>query len=95
MGKGAIKDLGPELKARNFQKALIVTDKGLVGIKLIDSLPKELDAYNVEFTIFDEIKPNPTEQNIEDGLSILKDQECDVVISFGGGSSHDCAKGIH
>lgn len=94
MGPDAIKELGAELNARNFKKALIVTDKVLVDIKLIDSLTRELDTHQIDFVIFDDVKPNPTEANIEDGLALLKAEDCDFVISFGGGSPHDCAKGI-
>ncbi|WP_040572057.1 iron-containing alcohol dehydrogenase [Shewanella benthica] len=94
MGPDAIKQLGSELKARNFNKALIVTDKALVDIKLVDRLTDELSAHDIAFSIFDGVKPNPTEKNIEQGLKLLKIQDCDFVISFGGGSSHDCAKGI-
>lgn len=94
MGKDALLNLGPQLKARSFKKALIVTDKALVEIKLVDRLISELQHYNIEFSIFDEVKPNPTEANIEAGLALLKQQDCDFVISFGGGSPHDCAKAI-
>ena len=94
MGPDAIKQLGSELKARNFNKALIVTDKALVDIKLVDRITDELSAHDIAFSIFDGVKPNPTEKNIEQGLKLLKVRDCDFVISFGGGSSHDCAKGI-
>ncbi|PKG55896.1 MULTISPECIES: iron-containing alcohol dehydrogenase [unclassified Shewanella] len=94
MGPDAIKQLGSELQARNFKKALIVTDKALVDIKLVDRLTDELSAHDIAFAIFDGVQPNPTEKNIEQGLEILKIQDCDFVVSFGGGSSHDCAKGI-
>lgn len=94
MGKGAIKNLGAELQARDLKKALIVTDKGLVDLNLVDALTNELDAFAISYSIFDGVKPNPTEENIEDGLALLKEKECDFVVSFGGGSSHDCAKGI-
>ncbi|ABI73271.1 iron-containing alcohol dehydrogenase [Shewanella frigidimarina] len=94
MGQHAIKLLGKELQARNFIKALIVTDKALVDIKLVDKLTDELSTHDIAFTIFDGVKPNPTEKNIDQGLALLEAQKCDFVISFGGGSSHDCAKGI-
>ncbi len=94
MGPNAIKQLGSELQARNFNKALVVTDKALVDIKLVDKLTDELSAHDIAFAIFDGVKPNPTESNIEQGLELLNAQDCDFVISFGGGSSHDCAKGI-
>ncbi|URQ85942.1 iron-containing alcohol dehydrogenase [Pseudoalteromonas sp. SCSIO 43088] len=94
MGQDAIKGLGTELVARKFRKALIVTDKALVDIKLVDRLTQELANYDIDFAIFDGVKPNPTEKNIEQGLDLLKEQDCDFVISFGGGSPHDCAKCI-
>jgi len=94
MGKDAIKNLGPELQARELKHALVVTDKGLVDLNLVDSLTNELKKFDIDFDIFDGVQPNPTEQNIEDGLALLKEKGCDFVISFGGGSSHDCAKGI-
>ena len=94
MGPDAIKQLGSELNARNFSKALIVTDKALVDIKLVERLTEELTAHQIAFAIFDGVKPNPTENNIEQGLELLNAENCDLVISFGGGSSHDCAKGI-
>lgn len=94
LGKDALLNLGSELKARNFKKALIVTDKVLVDIKLVDRLTSELQRYNIKFSIFDGVEPNPTEANVEAGLAQLQEQDCDFVISFGGGSPHDCAKGI-
>ncbi|MCW7555350.1 iron-containing alcohol dehydrogenase [Endozoicomonas gorgoniicola] len=94
MGKGAIKDLGAELQSRGFKNALIVTDKDLVELKLVDHLTNELEKFGITYSTFDGVKPNPTEQNIEDGLALLKAEGCDFVVSFGGGSSHDCAKGI-
>ena len=94
MGKGAIKNLGTELQSRGFKNALVVTDKDLVELKLVDHLTNELEKFGITYSIFDGVKPNPTEQNIEDGLALLKAKECDFVVSFGGGSPHDCAKGI-
>lgn len=53
-----------------------------------------LDSIGVKAVIFDGAMPNPTDLNVADGLALLKENNCDFVISFGGGSSHDCAKGI-
>jgi alcohol dehydrogenase class IV len=94
LGPDAIKELGAELNARSLKKALIVTDKVLVDIKLVENLTRELDTHQIDFVVFDDVKSNPTEANIEAGLALLKEQDCDFVISFGGGSPHDCAKGI-
>lgn len=94
MGQGCLKEMGEEISARGFKKALIVTDKILCDIKLIDKLTKVLEDNSVEYVIYNETKPNPTVKNVHDGLELLKESQCDFVISFGGGSPHDCAKGI-
>jgi len=94
MGPNAIQSLGAELASKEFKKALIVTDSVLVKIGLISALTNELKAHSLDFVIYDDVKPNPTEKNIEDGLGLLAKSQCDFVISFGGGSSHDAAKGI-
>ena len=94
MGQGCLNEMGEEIHNRGFKKALIVTDKVLCEIKLVDKLTKVLEDINVEYAIYNETKPNPTVQNVEEGLKLLKESQCDFVISFGGGSPHDCAKGI-
>lgn len=94
MGAGCLKDGCDELINLGFKKALIVTDKVLMDIKLVDNLTNLLDERKIEYKIYDKTKPNPTVENVHDGLKILKDENCDFVISFGGGSPHDCAKGI-
>lgn len=94
MGLNAIRKIEDEIKLRKFKKALIVTDKILVDIGLVKKLTDILDENKLEYIIFDEVKPNPTVINVNDGLKILKENSCDFVISFGGGSPHDAAKGI-
>lgn len=94
MGPGSLTDAGKEIKGMGFKKALVVTDKVLVEIDLIKKLTDVLDNEGIEFSIFDGTQPNPTVKNVEAGLKILKAESCDFVISFGGGSPHDCAKGI-
>ncbi|WAM36481.1 L-threonine dehydrogenase [Caldicellulosiruptor acetigenus] len=94
MGRGCLKDVGEEIKALGYKKALIVTDKILVKIGLVKKATGILDDANISYVIFDETKPNPTVKNVEDGLKMLKDNNCDFIISIGGGSPHDCAKGI-
>lgn len=94
MGEGALEDAGNEIKKLGFKKALVVTDKVLVEVKLVDVLLKVLDNVDVAYKIFDGTHPNPTKKNVNDGIKMFKDTSCDFVISFGGGSPHDCAKGI-
>jgi len=84
------------IKAHGFKKALIVTDSYLGSDD--SGLAKEIGATiktaGVSSVIFDGAQPNPTIKNVEDGLKLLKDKKCDFVISLGGGSPIDCAKGI-
>ena len=94
MGVKCLEDIADYIKPMGLKKALIVSDKVLVQIKLIKKLTDVLEKINVSYAIFDGAQPNPTVTNVNDGLKILKDNQCDFVVSFGGGSPHDCAKGI-
>lgn len=94
MGPGCLKEAGKEIKSLGLKKALIVTDKVLVEIGLVNKLTEVLDTEGIEYVIYDGTQPNPTVKNVEDGLKLLKENACDFIISFGGGSPHDCAKGI-
>lgn len=94
MGEGALVDAGDEIKDLGFKKALIVTDENLVAVKLTEKLTAVLDQINVDYVIYDKTKPNPTVTNVNEGIEVFKNEDCDFVISFGGGSPHDCAKGI-
>lgn len=94
MGADCLKDAGEQVAELGFKKALIVTDKVLGQIGIVKKVTDVLDNKSIEYAIYDETKPNPTVKNVNDGLALLKEKECDFVISLGGGSSHDCAKGI-
>jgi len=94
MGANSLKDAGIDIKALGFKKALIVTDSVLVQIGLVKKLEAVLLENDVEFVIYDGTQPNPTSGNVSEGLELLKSNNCDFVVSFGGGSPHDCAKGI-
>lgn len=94
MGPGCLNDAGKDIKALGFKKALIVTDGVLNSIGLVNKLTNVLTENSVESVIYDKTQPNPTVTNVHEGLSMLEENNCDFVISFGGGSPHDCAKGI-
>ncbi len=94
MGVGCLEDIADYIKPMGFKKALIVSDKVLVQIQLIKKLTDVLEKIDVQYVIFDGAQPNPTVGNVNDGLKLLQDNQCDFVVSFGGGSPHDCAKGI-
>ena len=95
MGIGAHKELGAQIKSLGGKKPFICTDKGITKVGLTEQIAELIrkDA-GVEPVIFDETIPNPTDKNVHDGLKIFKDKKCDMIISLGGGSSHDAGKGI-
>ena len=91
-GPGAIRKLPEFIKSKGLSKVLVVTDKGLMGIHLLDSLFEELDKAGVEYVVYDGTQPNPSIENIEDARQLYVDNNCQGVIAFGGGSPMDCAK---
>lgn len=93
-GPGAVKRLPALIKRTNRKKALIVTDKTLMNLHLLDGLFEAMEQEKVAFCLYDKVEPNPTDINVDEGFSIFREQNCDCMIAFGGGSSMDCAKGI-
>ena len=91
-GEGAVLRLPAFIKNKNINKVLIVTDKGLMGLHLLDPLFEELKKEEIEYVVFDEVQPNPTIPNIEDCKSVYLENNCQGIITFGGGSPMDCAK---
>jgi len=94
IGAGCLKDAAASIKSFGFSKGLIVTDKVLNQIGLVKKVADLLAGHGIATVIFDGTQPNPTIGNVNTGLAILKSEKCDFVISLGGGSPHDCAKGI-
>ena len=91
-GEGAILKLPAFIKNKNINKVLIVTDKGLMSIHLLDSLFEELKKENIDYVVYDGVQPNPTIPSIEECKQIYLDNDCQGIIAFGGGSPMDCAK---
>ena len=78
------------------KKALIATSNGQSTRKYgyLARVEKELDLAGIGHALFDEIRPNPTRENVMDGAKAVKDNGCDFVVALGGGSVMDCAKCI-
>ncbi len=94
LGVGCAKEAGPKAKSLGFKKALIVTDAGLAKLGVADIIGGYLKAEGVDYVLYSGAEPNPTDINVRDGVKVWKDNSCDSLISLGGGSSHDCGKGI-
>ena len=91
-GEGAVLKLPAFIKNKNINKVLIVTDKGLMNLHLLDSLFEELKKEDIEYVVFDGVQPNPTIPNIEECRNVYVENNCQGIIAFGGGSPMDCAK---
>ena len=91
-GEGAVLKLPSFIKNKGINKVLIVTDKGLMNIHLLDPLFEELKKENLEYVVYDGVQPNPTIPSIEECRAMYIDNKCEGIIAFGGGSPMDCAK---
>ncbi|MFB8590743.1 lactaldehyde reductase [Enterococcus casseliflavus] len=93
-GKGAIENVPTEFKARGFKKAAVITDKDLVKFEVATKVTKLLEEAGVDYALYDGIVPNPTIQNVKDGLAFVQEAQADCIIAIGGGSPIDTAKAI-
>lgn len=75
-------------------KVLIVTDQGIINAGLLEGVKASLEANNFSYAIFDKVEPNPKAETIGVGVDFLKENNCDVVLGIGGGSSIDTGKAI-
>lgn len=94
IGEGALEKGIEQLARLNCKKVFIVTDKILEQIGVVAQVTKPLESRGIEFKLFTDVQPNPTVSNVNAGLADLKSFDADLMISLGGGSVHDCAKGI-
>lgn len=93
-GEGAVQEAGDLVKSLGAKKCLIVTDRYLGQIGMADRVQGILKKAGIEACIFAGAEPNPTDKNVEAGARFYQENGCNSIISLGGGSSHDCAKGI-
>jgi Alcohol dehydrogenase, class IV len=95
-GPGVIAKIGDRAKMLNMHKPLIVTTEGL---SKIDNGPVKqtiasLEKAGVDYAVFTGAEPNPKIRNVQAGKKMYQDENCDSIITVGGGSAHDCGKGI-
>ena len=93
-GRGCRSELPGEIKSRGFKKVFLVTDRGLVECGLINKVTEILDEAKIKYTMYSDVKPNPTIKNVLDGYEICKEMKADLIVVVGGGSAIDTAKGI-
>lgn len=94
VGEGCSKEIPLRLKNIGGSKPLIVTDQGIVKAGILKVITDILDAAKMKYAIFDQTVPNPTDKNVDAAFEMYKKEKCDSIITLGGGSSHDCGKGV-
>ena len=93
-GDNSRESLAEEIKKRKFKKVFLVSDKSLVEAGVTAKVEEILKKAEIDYTLYDEIKPNPTIKNVTDGVEACKEAKADVIVAVGGGSSIDTAKGV-
>ena len=93
-GRGSREKLAEEIKTRRFQKVLLVTDKPLLESGTVDLVINILNKNNINYVLYDGVKPNPTVKVVQEGLSVAQINNVDAIVAVGGGSSIDTAKAI-
>ncbi|MGN7412508.1 iron-containing alcohol dehydrogenase [Paenibacillus sp. SAF-068] len=94
MGRGCLQEAGQMIEQMGIRKALVVSDRQLIASGVAEQVLSILRKSGLDYVVYDEVQPNPTCQNVHDGLRIFQDHGCDAIISIGGGSPQDAAKGI-
>ena len=93
-GKGAIGAIPEEIKGRGFKKAFVTSDSDLIKFGVTKKVTDVLDNAGVAYTVFSDIKPNPTIENVQAGVEAFKASGADCIVAIGGGSSMDTAKAV-
>ena len=93
-GAGAIAAIADEVNARGFKKVFVASDPDLIKFGVTKKVTDVLDNAKIAYTIFSEIKPNPTIENVQAGVKAFRESGADVIVAIGGGSSMDTAKAV-
>lgn len=93
-GAGARKELPSEISRKGLHKAFVVTDKELIKFGVVQKVLDVLDGAKIPYEVFSEIKPNPTVNNVKDGVKAFAGSKADFILAIGGGSSIDTSKAI-
>ena len=85
-GKGAIAEIAAEAKGRGFTKAFVCSDPDLIKFGVTKKVTDVLDGASLAYSIYSDIKPNPTIENVQNGVKAFKESGADYIIAIGGGS---------
>ena len=93
-GVGAIRNLAVHVNVFGAQRPLVVTDEGVTNAGILSESVEPLEKAGIDYTVFDAVLPNPTDQQVIEGMKVIRAERCDLVIAVGGGSVMDAAKAI-
>ena len=93
-GVGAIQNLAVHVKSFGAKRPLVVTDEGVTNAGILSESVEPLEKADIDYTVFDAVLPNPTDQQVIEGMKVIRAEQCDLVIAVGGGSVMDAAKAI-
>ncbi len=93
-GPGSIRRLPEFMLSKGARKVLVVSDKTLVGLGLLDGMLESFRENGIDYIVFSDVAANPTSDNVEAGYKIYAEEGCQCLVAFGGGSPMDCAKAI-
>ena len=93
-GVGAILAIPEEIKSRGFKKAFVASDPELIRFGVTAKVTELLDRAGIPYSVYSDIKPNPTIQNVQNGVKAFRGSGADCIVAIGGGSSMDTAKAI-
>ncbi|MGN1095207.1 MAG: lactaldehyde reductase [Eubacteriales bacterium] len=93
-GAGAITAVPEEIKNRGFKKAFVASDPDLVKFGISKKVTDLIEKADIPYTLYSDIKPNPTIENVQNGVKAFNESGADVIVAIGGGSSMDTSKAI-
>ena len=93
-GHGAIGNIVPELTARGYKKAFVATDPDLIKFGVTKKVTELLEKAGFAYAVYSDIKPNPTIENVQNGVKAFHEAQADCIVAIGGGSSMDTSKAI-
>ena len=93
-GSGAVNAVVDEIKNRGFKKAFVASDPGLVKFGVSAKVTDLLENASIPYTLYSDIKANPTIENVQNGVKAFKESGADCIVAIGGGSSMDTSKAI-
>ena len=93
-GAGAIREIVPELVRGGYKHIFVTSDPDLIRFGVTAKVTDLLDEAGIQYTVYSKIKPNPTIQNVQEGVAAFKECGADAIVAIGGGSSMDTAKAI-